>query len=255
MARHFYKYHGTGNDFILMDNTKGAVSDQSPQFIAGLCHRHFGIGSDGLILLEPSMTADFKMVYFNSDGLLGSMCGNGGRCATHLAHALGLVKNQGTFQGPDGLHQFRITEDYISISMGNVTHIEPLEQGLFVDTGSPHLVCFLDEISTLNVAQLGRQLRDDFGALGTNVNFVSEKNGQYHVRTYERGVEAETLSCGTGATAVAIALKEVKGVLQESITLETLGGQLTVSSTKEGAHYINVWLSGPVVSVFKGELR
>lgn len=254
MSRHFYKYHGTGNDFILIDNTRENFNDQSKEYIAGLCHRHFGIGADGLILLEHSAMADFKMVYFNSDGHLGSMCGNGGRCATHLAYQLGLVQEQGDFEGPDGLHKFRINKDHISISMKNVSHIESFPQGLFVDTGSPHLVCFRDEISTLKVFDQGRRLRDEFGPSGTNVNFVGVQNGQFSMRTYERGVEAETLSCGTGATAVAVALKEVKGVTDESITLETLGGKLTVSSTKKGSEYTKVWLSGPVVYVFKGDL-
>lgn len=254
MARHFYKYHGTGNDFILIDNTQGDFKQHSPEYIARLCHRHFGIGADGLILLEQSKTADFKMVYYNADGHLGSMCGNGGRCVTHLANQLGLVKLQGNFEGPDGLHRWSIDGDEISISMRDVSHLETLSDGLFVDTGSPHLVCFYDHINDLDVATLGRQLRDKFGNSGSNINFVCEQNGQFSMRTYERGVEAETLSCGTGATAVAIALKEAKGVTSDSITLETMGGPLRVSLKKEGTRYTDVWLSGPVVSVFNGEL-
>lgn len=254
MARQFFKYHGTGNDFILIDNTQGGFNDRSADYIAGLCHRHFGIGADGLILLQGSKYADFEMVYFNADGHLGSMCGNGGRCATHFAHQLGLIGTRGTFQGPDGLHEFKIIDDQISISMGDVAQVRTLTQGLFVDTGSPHLICFVDELSTLDVMSEGRKLRDEFGPSGSNVNFVSQKDSGYQMRTYERGVEAETLSCGTGATAVAIALKEVNGLNQESITLETLGGKLTVSSTKKDGKYVNVWLSGPVNCVFKGTL-
>jgi diaminopimelate epimerase len=254
MASHFYKYQGTGNDFILIDNTKGDFNHKSSEYIVGLCHRHFGIGADGLILLQGSDLADFEMVYFNADGHLGTMCGNGGRCATHLAHQLGLVGTVGKFIGPDGIHEFRIRDNQISITMREVTRMDPLENGYFVDTGSPHLVCFLEEINDLDVASLGRQIRNDFGEAGTNVNFVCQKEGKYSMRTYERGVEAETLSCGTGATAVAIALKEVRGVNEESITLETLGGKLTVSSIKKDGYHTNVWLSGPVVLVFKGEL-
>ena len=219
-----------------------------------MCHRNFGIGADGLILLQNTDLADFEMVYFNSDGHPGSMCGNGGRCATHLAQQRSLVGERGSFLGPDGLHQFRINEDEISISMGDVTEVNTLENGLFVDTGSPHLICFVDALSTVNVMAQGRKLRDEFGPSGTNVNFVCQKDGLFSMRTYERGVEAETLSCGTGATAVAIALKEVYGLNQESITLETPGGKLTVSATKKDGHYVNVWLTGPVVFVFKGEL-
>ncbi len=254
MARHFYKYHGTGNDFIVIDNTSGEFTFKSPDYIARLCHRHFGIGADGLILLQSSDDADFQMVYFNSDGHLGSMCGNGGRCITHLAHKHGLAGDQGVFLGPDGLHEFKITDNDISISMGAVTRIEPKEHGLFVDTGSPHLVCFCPEINDVDVDSLGRKLRNDFGPAGTNVNFVSHLDGRVRMRTYERGVEAETLSCGTGATAVAIALNELAELKQESITIETLGGALTVSLTKDQHHYSNIWLTGPVVSVFKGEL-
>lgn len=255
MAGHFYKYHGTGNDFILVDNTKGDFIDQSAKRISELCHRNFGIGADGLILIEVSSHADFKMVYFNADGHLGSMCGNGGRCATHLAYDLGYVNHQGLFEGADGLHKFRIANREVSISMGDVSEIKAVNQGLLVDTGSPHLICFQDEIKDLDVATLGRKLRNEFAPEGVNVNFVCKNNGGFSMRTYERGVEAETLSCGTGATAAAIALMETAQVVTESISLETLGGVLTVSCSREGSDYRDVWLTGPVIRVFKGEFQ
>ena len=255
MAGHFYKYHGTGNDFILVDNTKGDFRDPSAERISKLCHRHFGIGADGLILLESSTQADFKMVYFNADGHKGSMCGNGGRCVTHLAHNLGYVPNQGHFEGPDGLHQFRVAHPQISISMGDVFEIRTVKQGLFVDTGSPHLICFRDNIKDLDVATLGRKLRNEFEPGGVNVNFVCKTNDGFSMRTYERGVEAETLSCGTGATAAAIALMETGAVKQGSITLKTLGGILSVSCVREDSAYRNIWLTGPVMKVFKGEFQ
>jgi len=255
MSLDFYKYHAVGNDFVLIDNTCGHFSNQSPSSIQELCHRHFGIGADGLILLEPSSVADFKMVYFNADGNLGSMCGNGGRCAVHLAHRLGLVSDHGVFDGPDGVHQFEINDTQISISMGQVSEIKHLDQGLYLDTGSPHLICFRDAIEHLEVGILGRELRDQFGRAGVNVNYVCQKDGQFSMRTYERGVEAETLSCGTGATAAAIAIMESEKSLKESIDLNTLGGTLTVSAQRDGSVYRNVWLSGPVVFVYKGKLQ
>lgn len=255
MAGHFYKYHGTGNDFILVDNTKGDFRDPSAERISKLCHRHFGIGADGLILLESSTQADFKMVYFNADGHKGSMCGNGGRCVTHLAHNLGYVPNQGHFEGPDGLHQFRVAHSQISISMGDVFEIRTVKQGLFIDTGSPHLICFRDNIKDLDVATLGRKLRNEFEPGGVNVNFVCKTKNGFSMRTYERGVEAETLSCGTGATAAAIALMETGAVNQGSIALETLGGILSVSCVREDSAYRNIWLTGPVMKVFKGEFQ
>ena len=255
MAVHFYKYHGTGNDFILVDNTKGDFRGQSAERISKLCHRHFGIGADGLILFESSTQADFKMVYFNADGHVGSMCGNGGRCVTHLAHELGYVGNEGLFEGPDGLHQFRVGQNEISISMGNVSEIKTVKQGLFVDTGSPHLICFRDNIKDLDVATLGRKLRNEFEPGGVNVNFVCKNNDGYSMRTYERGVEGETLSCGTGATAAAIAIMETTAVNEASIALETLGGVLTVSCVREDSAYLDIWLTGPVRRVFKGEFQ
>ena len=252
MSLEFFKYHGTGNDFIVVDDRNEHFECQNQSLIQDLCERHFGIGADGLILIQNQTGVHFKMRYFNADGLPGSMCGNGGRCAVHLAKELGIIGQEGVFEAPDGQHHARISDGKISISMSNVSHIQPMEMGLFVDTGSPHVICFYQDVEYLDVNGLGRKMRQEFSEQGANINFVMQDHDGFKMRTYERGVEAETLSCGTGATAAAVAIIETGRSQNSSVELNTLGGRLQVGLQKQGATYKNVWLTGPVVQVYRG---
>jgi len=252
----FYKYQGTGNDFIIIDNRNLSFDKKDFVCISKMCHRKFGIGADGLILLEKSNKADFKMLYFNADGKKGSMCGNGGRCIVHFAHFLGLIKNSCFFEAPDGLHKASINGNTVSLQMSDVKDVTLDNLNVFLNTGSPHHIAFTNSVSNIDVYNKGREIR--YGAPyfkeGTNVNFVEQlgKN-TFKMRTYERGVENETLSCGTGATAVAIAVNCLNKTTDNHIYLETLGGKLEVFFNKKDKNYTKVFLKGKVQQVFKGE--
>ena len=202
----FHKYHGSGNDFILIDNRNGWIDPLEDSVIKNLCDRKFGIGADGLILLTDHPDMDFEMSYFNADGLEGSMCGNGARCITAFAQKLGLAGNPTRFQACDGPHE-AITEDAgIRVTMSDVTGIKLQNDHYFLNTGSPHAVFFRDDVETMDVYEEGRKIRyqRQYGEAGTNVNFIRKLRKGLYVRTYERGVENETLSCGTGVVAAAI---------------------------------------------------
>lgn len=257
MEIHFHKYQGAGNDFIMVDNRSLVFPKNNIELIHKLCDRRFGIGADGLILLEPSEKQDFTMVYFNADGKEGSMCGNGGRCIVAFAKKLQIIKNETTFEAADGLHSAKIENDLVNLQMADVENIEIYDTHTFLNTGSPHHVSFCDAISNLNVAEMGSKIR--YGAPyfeeGTNVNFVEQISGNsFKVRTYERGVEDETLACGTGVTAVAIAANKTNKTSEEKIYIEVLGGKLEVSFKKEGNSYKNVFLKGPAQFVFIGKI-
>ena len=250
----FYKYQGTGNDFVLIDNRLDKFSKNNTKLVSNLCDRNFGIGADGLILLENHPSADFKMVYYNADGNLSSMCGNGGRCITHFAKLLGIIESKAVFEAADGTHEATIHDDHVSLRMSDVSAIEVFENYTFLDTGSPHHVELVNNLSDFDVKLKGAAIRYNiYGKEGANVNFVEamEKN-VFSVRTYERGVEAETLSCGTGVTAVAIALFETGKTTNHKVKLKTPGGILTVRFTKTEMGYQDVFLEGPVKLVFKG---
>jgi diaminopimelate epimerase len=257
MEIHFNKYQGAGNDFIMVDNRSLVFPKNNIELIHKLCDRRFGIGADGLILLEPSEKQDFTMVYFNADGKEGSMCGNGGRCIVAFAKKLHIIKNETTFEAADGLHFAKIENELVNLQMADVENIEIYDTHTFLNTGSPHHVSFCDAISTLNVAEIGSKIR--YGAPyfeeGTNVNFVEQISGNsFKVRTYERGVEDETLACGTGVTAVAIAANKTNKTSEEKIYIEVLGGKLEVSFNKEGNSYKNIFLKGPAHFVFEGKI-
>ena len=251
----FYKYHGTGNDFIIIDNRTSFFPKNDINLIRAMCQRRFGIGADGLMLLENHANLDFKMVYFNADGKEGSMCGNGGRCMVHFAKKLGVINNKTAFVAIDGKHHASITDDIVSLKMNDVSKIIIKEQGFFLDTGSPHHITWVDDIENYPVAANGRKIRNEvYGTTGSNINFVTQlESDKFAVRTYERGVEAETLSCGTGVTAVAIAAHEFGKTNGTSINLKTQGGILNVTFEKENKHYKNIYLTGPATPVFKGE--
>ena len=257
MEIQFYKYHGTGNDFIILDNRKQVFEADKTALISAMCDRHFGIGADGLILLENSKKHNFSMRYFNSDGREGSMCGNGGRCITSFAKHLKIIKNKASFEAIDGLHEAYINEDgSVTLKMNDVSAIEQYETHCFVDTGSPHHILMVAGIETFPVFDKGREIRyaAPYYDKGSNVNFVEQINEKsFKIRTYERGVENETLSCGTGVTAVAIAMNALKKTNSKKILLETLGGQLEVSFNKNKGMFTNVLLKGPTKLVYKGE--
>lgn len=253
----FYKYQGTGNDFILLDNRSGALSLSTEQ-INHLCDRRMGIGADGLMLLEHVADYDFKMVYYNADGNESTMCGNGGRCIVAFAHALGIIKNQTSFLAIDGGHIASMeSPTYVNLQMIPVTAIEKSGEDFILNTGSPHLVQWTKDVANIDVYHIGRAIRQQecFQPKGINVNFASQKSDNIiAVRTYERGVEDETLSCGTGVTAVAIASTYgQKGTFKK--TIETPGGILSVSFEKDSPTSANnVWLSGSALMVYKGEI-
>ncbi|MGB3773882.1 MAG: diaminopimelate epimerase, partial [Leeuwenhoekiella sp.] len=203
----FFKYQGTGNDFIMIDNRSKVFFKNDTKLVQKLCNRKYGIGADGLILLEDHETLDFKMIYFNADGT-SSMCGNGGRCVVAFAHQLGIIKNKANFEAIDGEHEAFIKNDKVHLKMNNVPNVKQEEEYLFVDTGSPHHITLRENLEHIDVKKEGSEIRYSnlYGSAGSNVNFVSQQNDRFAVRTYERGVEDETLSCGTGVTAVALAM-------------------------------------------------
>lgn len=258
MQLEFFKYQGTGNDFVMIDNRSGFFPKENVQLVARLCDRRFGIGADGLILLENDneTETDFKMVYYNSDGNQGSMCGNGGRCLVAFAKDLSVIKDKCTFIATDGLHHATVTNDgIVSLQMIDVTNIKKENDYTFMNTGSPHHVQMVENLEDYNVKENGAALRYGtlYGAAGSNINFVKKINEDtFSLRTYERGVEDETLACGTGATAVAIAMNATGQTNASSIKLNVEGGKLAVSFDKMGDVFTNVFLIGPAEFVFKG---
>jgi diaminopimelate epimerase len=252
----FIKYHGTGNDFIMIDD-RATNMNLGTEKIRLMCHRHFGIGADGLIQIREKQGYDFDMLYFNSDGLPGSMCGNGGRCSVAFAKSLGLIKTTARFNAFDGPHEAKIISDnptVVSLHMNDLSSIEVNSAFTLLNTGSPHYVTFTDHVEELDVVNEGRKIRyaDRFVKEGTNVNFVELKDDCLYVRTYERGVEAETLSCGTGVTASVLAAAK-KGLIKKSpYNVITPGGRLTVHFIKKDSSFTDIWLEGETTVVFSG---
>ncbi len=255
----FFKYHGTGNDFILIDDRKNNYT-LSKEIIFRLCDRHFGIGADGLILLRNHSQFDFEMLYYNSDGLPGSMCGNGGRCCVAFAHSLGMIKEHTRFTAFDGPHEAKIlsvTPYIVRLHMNDVHDIETGNDFIFLNTGSPHYVIFAEHVNKMDVVTDGRKIRysDRFRNAGTNVNFVEVRNQEIFVRTYERGVEDETLSCGTGVTASVLAASTRSAEIISGTRVLTPGGMLKVYFQKKDGGFSDVWLEGNAEPVFKGEIK
>ena len=253
----FYKYQGTGNDFVLIDNRQETFPKNDTKLINHLCDRKFGIGADGLILLEHDAEHDFKMIYYNADGNESSMCGNGGRCMVAFANFLGVIKNETTFIAIDGKHYATIEGDIVNLQMQDVSNIAQHDDYVFLDTGSPHHVTFKQEIDQFDIQKEGAAIR--YGApyfeKGTNVNFVKKlSDTEFRVRTYERGVEDETLSCGTGVTAVALAMHYLKETTATEITLQVEGGTLQVAFKRDETMYKNIFLKGKATQVFKAEI-
>lgn len=258
MIIQFHKYEGTGNDFIMIDN-RNANFKNDASTISRLCDRKFGIGADGLILLNPSGDLDFAMAYFNADGQQAEMCANGGRCIIAFAHSLGIIDKKGTFSAPDGLHSGLIEHQsdhrfYISLEMSDVSVIQRNTDHFLINTGVPHYIKFVSNIENTHVLEEGRKIRNSeaFKATGINVDFCQISHDQLLVRTYERGVEDETLSCGTGVTAASIAAY-ISDKISSPVMVKTPGGELKVSFEPDGKAFKNVFLSGAVSKVFQGE--
>jgi diaminopimelate epimerase len=258
MQIEFYKYQGTGNDFVMIDNRTTFFPKENTKLIAHLCDRRFGVGGDGLILLENDSETDFKMVYYNSDGNQSSMCGNGGRCLVAFAKKLQVIENNTTFIATDGLHHAKVTQNgLVSLQMIDVTTIAITPDYAFLNTGSPHHVQIVNDLAHYNVKKNGAAIRygELYGKEGSNINFVHKiDDTSFSLRTYERGVEDETLACGTGATAVAIAMHATGQTNATKLDLSVEGGELVVSFDENQGKYTNVYLKGPAEFVFKGEI-
>ena len=257
MKLRFFKYQGTGNDFVIIDNRQNIFPKNNTKLVAQLCDRRFGVGADGLILLENDKMSDFKMVYYNADGGESTMCGNGGRCLVAFAHYLGVIGNKTTFTAVDGLHEATINGSLVNLKMVDVDEIREKPAYIFLDTGSPHHVQLVQDLKDFDVFKEGEKLRYGlYGKAGSNINFVEQQNADtFQVRTYERGVEDETFSCGTGVTAVAIAIHKSGKTEANTVKISTPGGDLSISFEQKNGHYTNIYLKGPAIQVYKGEIE
>jgi len=258
MKLHFFKYQGAGNDFVVIDNRSSVFDGTNNQLIASLCNRRFGIGGDGLMLLEQTEGYDFKMVYYNSDGYEASMCGNGGRCIVAFAKQLGLIGSATRFLAADGVHEALIDQEgLVDLHLTDVDQITVYEDGFFLNTGVPHFVKFVEDLLAIDVEKEGRKLRYDgrFQPSGTNVNFVHQKGKLLEVYTYERGVECETLACGTGVTASAISAAYKTGISSGQFGIMAKGGKLSVRFGGTEDHFKDIWLKGPALQVFEGFIK
>ena len=257
MTLAFNKYQGTGNDFVIIDNTTGHFDKGNNKLVKFLCDRRFGIGADGLILISSEPGYDFRMVYFNSDGNESSMCGNGGRCAAAFAIRHNIAGKSQKFITFDGVHEAVDEAGIIRLKMNNVSGHKLVDGNYFINTGSPHYVVFTKNVRKIDVHNLGKELRwsDKFAPGGTNVNFAEITDSGIFVRTFERGVEDETFSCGTGVTASAIASVLSGHFKTGKINIVTPGGKLSVEFRMEGDKITDIWLSGPATFVFEGTIE
>lgn len=253
----FFKYQGTGNDFIIADNRDDKIHLTKEQ-IKHLCDRRFGIGADGLMLLNSKESFDFEMEYYNSDGNESTMCGNGGRCLVKFAYHLGMHKNKFHFIAVDGPHEATIEfSNWVHLKMKDVDGVEQRFGEYILNTGSPHYVKHITDVKHFNVVKEGREIRysEEFEKEGINVNFVENNSREIYVRTYERGVEDETLSCGTGVTAAALVFAHNDNGFNR-VEVQTPGGHLAVEFDKLGEQkFVNIWLCGPAELVFSGEVE
>lgn len=250
----FYKYQGTGNDFIIINDEIELEKSEITQ----LCDRKFGIGADGLILMSKSKENDFDMNYYNADGSQ-SFCGNGSRCAVMHANYLEWISDTCRFSSNDGIHYAEIEQDTVKLSMRDVDFILVEEQGYILNTGSPHYIAYTDDLDNLDLITAAHKIRynETFKEDGINVNYIESRNGILYIRTYERGVENETLSCGTGVTAAAIShyLEQDCNQKKYMQKIQTKGGRLTVSFEKKTKRFENITLNGPAIQVFEGTIK
>ena len=253
MKINFTKYEGNGNDFIIIDDRKEEFSEDNVLMISKLCDRKFGIGADGLILLRKHKVYDFQMIYFNSDGNESSMCGNGGRCLVSYALQLDIDLKTNSFLAIDGVHKFKVVDNEIYLKMKDVKDIVVKNGYNFLDTGSPHVVQIVENVDEINVYDQGKKIMNEFQEMnGVNVNFVSFNNDIIKCRTFERGVENETLSCGTGVVAVALYIFKKKKISDNKIIVSTKGGSLSVSFKNDGNSFREIWLKGDINKIFDG---
>ena len=260
MKINFFKYQGAGNDFILIDHTMSPLKNVDNDLIEQLCDRRFGIGADGLMFLTGHEYYDFEMHYFNADGKLGSMCGNGGRCIVAFAKHLGIIGNETNFLAVDGPHYARISAsgDWVDLQMIDVDSITRDKEAYVLNTGSPHYVAQQKDLDSFDVFTSGKTIRYDatYTEKGINVNFVEDKGDHLFVRTYERGVEDETYACGTGVTAVAMAMAKHKNLTGHINTdIKVLGGDIKIEFDYDGEKFTNVFLCGPAKLVFEGSVE
>ncbi|HLU87198.1 MAG TPA: diaminopimelate epimerase [Taishania sp.] len=258
MEIQFAKYHGAGNDFILLDNRQGIYDELTDKQIQFLCDRRFGIGADGLIKINSHPTLDFEADYYNADASK-SFCGNGGRCAVAFANKLGIDVSSTSFLGYDGLHDANLQDSLIHLGMNNVNSYKQFDKDYEVYTGSPHYIHFTSELSDFDMYNFGRTIRynETYKSEGINVNAVEILGeNQLFVRTYERGVEDETLACGTGVTAAAMAYCiNANKTGQQTIEIRVMGGNLKVKFDFDGQIFRNVWLIGEGTFVFEGTIH
>ena len=253
MKINFTKYEGNGNDFIIIDDRKEEFSEDNVLMISKLCDRKFGIGADGLILLRKHKAHDFQMIYFNSDGNESSMCGNGGRCLVSYALQLDIDLKTNSFLAIDGVHKFKVVDNEIYLKMNDVKDIVVKNGYNFLNTGSPHVVQIVENVDEINVYEQGKKIRKQFQEMnGVNVNFVSFNNDIIKCRTFERGVENETLSCGTGVVAVALYAFKKKKISDNKIVVSTNGGSLSVSFKNDGNSFQEILLKGDTNKIFDG---
>jgi len=256
----FYKLQGAGNDFVLIDDRAQVFNEKDNALVKFLCDRRFGIGADGLMLLRNKDGFDFEMVYYNSDGNESSMCGNGGRCITAFANEIGLKKDKYVFMAIDGEHEAELElnngEYWVKLQMIDVKEVEVGSSYLYLNTGSPHYVVFVEGLDHYPVVEEAKKIRysERFKEKGTNVNFVEIINGILHIRTYERGCEEETLACGTGVTAAVLAAFHSGKIEKKIMPVQAMGGKLSVSFERVGDVYKKVCLEGPAKMVYKGEI-
>ncbi|MEN8794125.1 MAG: diaminopimelate epimerase [Flavobacteriales bacterium] len=255
MKMNFYKYQGTGNDFVMIDNRQNKIDKSDLKLVAKLCDRKFGIGADGLILIENHPEVDFDMIYFNADGTK-SFCGNGSRCAVAFANYLGIIENKTTFNAIDGIHEATINGELIELKMGDVSNVEQGQDYFFIETGSPHYIQYTASVQEIDIVPTAHKVRynERFKEKGTNVNFVQKVGETLEMRTYERGVEDETLSCGTGATAVALS-GAIKHGLTSPVAIKVQGGDLQIKFNQiSDNEFDNIWLIGKGEQVYSGEM-
>jgi diaminopimelate epimerase len=257
---HFYKYQGAGNDFVLIDNRDQHFQYKDNQIVLHLCDRRFGVGGDGLMLLQNHPDYDFEMLYFNADGNLGSMCGNGGRCIVAFAKQLGIITSETNFLAVDGPHYAKISAagNWVELQMIDVQELQKDGSAYVLNTGSPHYVDQVTGLAEMDVFNLGKEIRNNTTYIqeGINVNFVEDKGDHLFVRTFERGVEDETYACGTGVTAVALAMAKDQHKTGDIKTdIKVLGGDLSIAFNYDGDRFSNIFLCGPAELVFEGDIK
>lgn len=253
----FVKYQGTGNDFVIIDNREKDFPKDDVALVAQICDRRFGVGADGLILIEDTDGFNFRMVYFNSDGKEGSMCGNGGRCAVAFSYTHNIAPKKGGFLAVDGEHSYEVGFETVKIRLIDVSEIRQASNAFVMNTGSPHYVYYVENTETTDLLKEAKAIRynDEFREKGINVNIAEECDGFLKMRTYERGVEDETFSCGTGTVAVALSYAEKRHLEKAEIPIKARGGNLKVYFEKVKNTYTNIWLEGPATKVYTGEIN